>query len=111
MSKYVGFFRGLRASPSPEVSFMAFFTGRDLRTVTGRNLRFLKDESGLDPWSESPARIKKVLAEMQDEVPIGDEWRLPYLGKLLEQRQRAHYSDCTSETERLSELIDSLCMN
>ena len=111
LSKYVGFFRGLRASPSPEVSFMAYFTARDLRTVTGRNLRFVRDESGLDPWTESPARVKKVLAEIRDDVPTGDEWRLPYLGKLLEQKQRAHYGGFTAETERLSGLIDSLCMN
>jgi hypothetical protein len=89
MAKYVGFFRGLRSSPSPEVSFMANLVGRDLRTVTGRNLPFLNDESGLDPWTESPARVKSVLSKRQDQVPVGEEWRLPYLGKLLEQRQAA----------------------
>ena len=69
LAKFVGFFKGLRASPSPEVSFMAFYVGRDLRTTTGRNLRLISNETGADPWSESPAKIKKVLAEQPVVVP------------------------------------------
>ena len=61
LSKYVGFFRSLRTSPSSEVSFMAHMVGRDLRTVTGRNLRLVQDESGLCPWQDSSGRVKKVL--------------------------------------------------
>ena len=60
---------------------MACLVGRDLRTVTGRNLRLLQTESGLDPWVQTPATIKKVLREKEDSlgIPPGDEWRVPYL--------------------------------
>ena len=109
LSKYVNFFSSLRTSPSPEVSFMANFVGRDLRTVTGRNIRLLRDESGLDPWTMTSAGMKRALDKKEVGVPVGEEWRLPYLGKLLEQRQSAVYSDCTKEEERLTGLIDSLC--
>ena len=46
LSRYVGFFRGLRHSPSPEVSVMACLVGKDLRTVTGRNMHLIRRESG-----------------------------------------------------------------
>jgi hypothetical protein len=73
LAKFIGFFRALRNSPSTKVSFIANLMGRDLRSVTGRNLRLLKDETGLDPWTSSPAMVKKELAEGKDQVPDGDE--------------------------------------
>ena len=97
LAKYAGFFRGLRASPSHEVSFMANFVSRDLRTMTGRNLRFLADESGLDPWTVAPAKLKEVLHIKEANVPDGETWRLPYLDKLLEQREAASYADCCKD--------------
>jgi hypothetical protein len=44
LSKFAGFFQGLRGSPCPEVSFMACLVGRDLRTVTERNLQLLQTD-------------------------------------------------------------------
>ena len=37
---------------------MAFQVGRDLSTTTGRNLKFISDEAGLDPWVSSPIEIQ-----------------------------------------------------
>ena len=48
--RYGGFFRGLRKSPSREVSVIANLSGRDIRSTTGRNLALLRESSGLDPW-------------------------------------------------------------
>ena len=61
LSKFVGFFRALLSSTSPEVSFMAYLVGRDQRTTNGRNLRLIRDASGLDPWFNSARDVKKVL--------------------------------------------------
>ena len=90
---------------------MSYFTGRDLRTVTGRNLRLIRHETGLDPWTVSPALVKQELHDGYGVVPDGEAWRLSYLGLLLEQRQVAHYSGCEQEKEALTQLIDSLCVN
>ena len=92
---------------------MACLVGRDLRTVTGRNLHLIRRETTLDPWEETPAAIKKVLAEKEENLatPMVDEWRVPYLTLLLEQRQRAHYGGMEEEEERLTGLIESLCIN
>ena len=50
LARYGGFFRGLRKSPSCEVAVMANLAGRDIRSTTGRNLAYLQECSGLDPW-------------------------------------------------------------
>ena len=110
-SKFIGFFRGLTLSPCPEVAFMAFLVGRDLRTTTGRNLRLIGEESGLDPWVCSSKEVKKVLSENTSKVPDVDAWRISYLGLLLEQRQAAQYSGLEDEESRLNDLISSLCIN
>ena len=69
----------------------------------------LRDETGLDPWTASAASLKKELDKGQD-VPFGKEWRIPYLEKLMEQRQAAHYGGYEGKEKRLTELIDSLCV-
>ena len=111
LAKFVGFFRSLRESSSPEVAFMAYLVGRDLRTTTGRNLRLIAEETMLDPWTVSPYLVKKALLGKATEIPEGDSWRIPYLRLLLEQRQSAHYGGYEEEETRLNELINALCIN
>ena len=63
----------------------------------------------MDPWQCSPKDVKAVMAEKQVELPDQDKWRVPYLGRLLEERgERFHYMEDTME---ITELIDSLCVN
>ena len=50
LARYGGFYRGLRKSPSCEVAVMANLAGRDIRSTTGRNLAYLQECSGLNPW-------------------------------------------------------------
>ena len=92
LSKFVGFFQSLRGSPCPEVSFLASLVGRDIRSITGKNLRLVARESSLNPWVVTSSTIKKVLKEKEENilVPPDDHWRLSYLDLLLEQRQNAH---------------------
>ena len=92
LSKFVGFFQSLRDSPCPEVSFLASLVGRDIRSITGKNLRLVARESSLNPWVVTPSTIKKVFKEKEENilVPPDDHWRLSYLDLLLEQRQNAH---------------------
>ena len=111
LAKYVGFFRNLRISPSHEVSFMAHLVGRDLRSVTWRNLRMVEDETGLSPWLQTAAKVKQALASVKEDVPAGDHWRPSYLALLPEQRQEAHYGGYQEEEDRIKGLIESLCIN
>jgi hypothetical protein len=109
LGRYVKFFSSLGASPSMEVSVLAHIVSRDVRTTTGSNLRHVQEMTGLDPWCCLGSQVKKVLGEKLADLPEQDEWRLPYLGKLLEQRGDFYYQ--LEDTSELTELIDSLCLN
>ena len=61
LARYVTFFKGLRASPSPEIRTLAYLMGRDILSTTGKNLKMIREVSGLDPWQASPASMKEAL--------------------------------------------------
>ena len=51
LARYAGFFHSLRSSPSQEVRILANLLGRDLQSCTGRNLAYIREETGLDMWA------------------------------------------------------------
>ena len=74
LARYGGFFRNLRKSPSHEVAVMANIASRDIRSTTGRNLAFVRECSGLDPWVFGSARLKVELTKAElVEVPPADQ--------------------------------------
>ena len=110
LNRYVGFYRSLLNSPSMEVRILARIAVKDVRTTTARNLILLEMETGGLTWVASPMSIRRRLLKT-DTVPEVAGWRLPYLGKLLEERDQLVYQgreDC-EEVELLQSLIDSLC--
>ena len=91
---------------------MAKIDSRDVRSTTGSNLRLLQEESGLDPSECNSMELKLKLHKMEQVMePMEDKWRVEYLATLLSQRQELHYIGAIEEEEKLSELIDSLCIN
>ena len=112
LARYANFFRGLRKSPSPEVAVMANIAGRDIRSTTGRNMKLLEEASGMDPWIFDSSRLKVELAIRETvEVPEQDRWRVKYLDKLMKEKQENHYMGEVEQVKKLSDLIDSLCIN
>ena len=88
------------------------YLGRDVQTVTGKNLQYIQEEAGLSPWTTSKSRLRDALAaEELVDVPPQDRWRLPYLNSLLCQRREAINLALEDEEDRLSSLIDSLLAN
>ena len=91
---------------------LANLAGRDIRSITGSNIRLVQESSGLDPWVTSPAHLKADLVVNQEvKIEGEDMWRVKYLGTLLGQRQELHYLGHEIEKVRVTELIDSLCIN
>ena len=113
LGRYVGFYQSLLNSPSREVNILARIVFKDIRTTTARNLRFLEQETGGVTWPELPRKIKGRLQERQPVVPREDQWRVQYLGKLLEERDILRYEglEGSKEVELVQGLIDSLCTN
>ena len=71
----------------------------------------LREETGLDPWSCNSRQVRLALVK-EDKlavVPRQDQWRLPYLAKLLVERGERYYQ--CEDTDWLTELIDALCAN
>ena len=100
------------SSPCREVNILARMVAKDVRTATSRNLRLIEAESGGHTWEATPWKIREGCAGEEPDVPRVDSWRLPYLGKLLEERDDLVYKGVeTEQVENLQELIDSLCIN
>ena len=112
LCRYIKFFHSLRNSPSKEVQVLSRYLARDVRSVTGKNLQYVAEVTGLNPWTASQARLKAALvAEDTVQVPLQASWRVPYLCSLLGQRGAAHSLALEDEQDRLTELINSLVIN
>ena len=95
------------------MNILARVAAKDIRTTTARNLRLVEEQTGGLTWSVPSWRIKKRLLEREPVVPMVDNWRLQYLGKLLQRRASMLYQgmEGCEEVELLQGLIDSLCTN
>ena len=93
---------------------MARLVVKDVRTTTAKNIKVLEREAGGLSWGSTTREIRKELFKKVEDIPVTDQWRLPYLTKLLEQRDVMTYNGEGEESEeltRVKELLDSLCIN
>ena len=87
MTRFLKFFHGLLTSESPKIQVLSRLAARDVRTNLGSNLKSALDESGLDPWIFGGNRMNESLMNFNHiQVSKSDEWRIPYLSKLFQQR-------------------------
>ena len=69
IGRYANFFRSLLKSLSEEVALVANMAGMDKFSTTGINLVNIQTETGLNPWTVSPADIRDAISEKEDPVP------------------------------------------
>ena len=103
IGRFVGFFRGLLLSKSPEVRVVASLVGRCSRSTTGRNLINIQRETLLDPWLAPSWKVRAAVP--RSNVPAQEEWRLVYLIKLIAARKQME-SSC-EDTLEVNALIES----
>ena len=70
LSRSVGFFRGLLASPSQEVADVALLAARHLRSSLGSNLDLVRDPTRLNPWKPGWAEFRAAL----EAADLGQYW-------------------------------------
>ena len=75
MSRYVKFFQSLLNHQSNEIALIANLIGRDMESTTGRNLRGINTETGLNPWLASSFQVKAVL-NSQVTCDEKERWKL-----------------------------------
>ena len=109
IARYSSFYKTLLASPCKEVRIMAKIAVRDIRTTTAKNLSFLEAESGGLTWAAPAWKIRESCTSQEPVVPELDSWRVPYLGKLLEQRDELVYQGETADN--IQDLIELICIN
>ena len=107
ISRYVNFFRSLLKSSSKEVRLVASLAAQDKFSTTGKNLAKILQETGLNPWEASPTEVRQALIAQEAVVPKQVIWRVPYLSKLLAERNEMEVNSL--DTGQISQLIDSLC--
>ena len=106
LSRYPGFFRKLMSSPSKEVRMLARMVASDPRSTTCKNLRYLRERTGLDhPEVFSSWKIKAAMPVQN--VPDHEKWRLGLLSKLLEMRQTKFLK--VQDSKQITAMTDSLC--
>ena len=112
LCRYVKFFHSLRMSACHEVQVLSRYLARDVQSVTGKNLNYIQEATGLNPWVAPQTRLRDALVSGETvQVPPQDEWRLQYLCSLLRQRREA-FDSASEEIEKyLTDLINSLVAN
>ena len=63
LGRYGKFAMGLRTSVCQEVSVLFNFVARDLQSTTAKNIKFVRETSGLDPWVTGPRQLKEAIEE------------------------------------------------
>ena len=106
LARYAGFYRGLLSSPSREIRAMTRIVSDDPRSSTCRNLRLLRQVTGLSqPHLLSNYRMKASLPVKS--VPVKESWRLGLLTALL--RVRVEKNSRAEDTSSICAMIESLC--
>ena len=99
------FYRKLCESPSKEVRVLVKIVGKDPRSSTCRNIRYLCNKTELEVEKYSTWRIKKALPVSK--VPEKEKWRIGFLECLLKLRYEKSYQ--VEDMQHISAMIQSLC--
>ena len=59
-----------------EVRVMLGVAAGDVQSTTGRNIWFLRTETGLDPTCTSSVKLKAVCGSMLATIPEREKWRV-----------------------------------
>ena len=93
LTRFLGFFHSLLSSPSKEITVAVRLAARDVRSNLGSNLAWIREETNMDPWSINKSTLRSLLTLVETETPTeADQWRVPYLASLLDQRLYYHYN-------------------
>ena len=109
LGRYSKFFMGLRTSVCQEVRVLFNYISRDLQSITAKNIKLVRDTSGLDPWVAGSRQLKTAIHDnLTVNTPPLEEWKVRYLMSLLNQLQEAKHDVQDNRMNYIQDLIDSL---
>ena len=112
LSRYIGFLQLIKKSSKKAVQLLLCIVENNLETVTGRNLRYIKDLSGIDnDLCFKPCELKRRLLF----CPINSEdmWKISFIKEIASMK---HENLCLESSNGISfdqdeifEILDYLC--
>ena len=106
-SSYPKFIRKLLENSSMEVRFLASIVINDQRSVTCRNITYLRDICNNDVMTMSKWAIKNAIPKL----PPVEPWRVSLLSKLLQIRFSGDYIQHNISKQQNDQWIESLCIS
>ena len=85
LTRYALFFQSLNKSNSKDIRILASISSVDGRCTTGSNTMKMSRETGLDLMACSRQTLRSALS--QSTVPEEEEWTVPLLARLLQERK------------------------
>ena len=105
LTRYASFLQCLTRSSSREIRILASTAVSDGRCTTGSNASKLARETGLDLMTSSKVKVKETLSKKT--LPAKEEWRLPLLARLLQERHE--HLEADGDNTDFQNLIDLVC--
>ena len=107
--RYVKFLQWMKKSPKLVVQFLLEKVEKDMRTVTGRNLRYIQEkiEFRKDLFKVKISWLKKNINFC--EIPENEKWRVNFVEEIVNIRQNVFKLDHDDESfltcDQLSEIV------
>ena len=105
LTRYAMYQQSLYMNNSREIRILASTSSSDGRCTTGYNTMKMERETGLDVKNSNKQMIKKALC--QSTVPAEEEWRVPLLARLLQERRACKEAD--EDSKHLDSMVDMVC--
>ena len=105
LTRYAMFLQGLNKSNSKEIRILASISSGDGRCTTGSNTMKMSRETGLDLMTCSRQALRSALS--QSTVPEEEEWRVPLLARLLQERRE--WIEADEDRKHMDNMIEVVC--
>ena len=115
LSRYVNFLKLIKKSSKPGVLLLFSMVEENLNTVTGRNIRFIKDTIGYEDIFQLSCRdLKEKL--IFKKIPPEEKWRVNFVRELTDVRRgtlalgdESTDDDVFSLEEEVLMILDYIC--
>ena len=105
LTRYAMFLQSLNKSNIKEIRILASISSVDGRCTTGSNTMNMSRETGQDLMTCSRQTLRSALS--QSTVPEEEEWRVPLLARLLQERRE--WIEADEDRKHLDNMIAVVC--
>ena len=110
LKRFMKFVSSMLKTKKPFLKFLLSTVAADVRSVTGSNLRSIQLNTGVQvtPGQTLVSSIKKKVLQ---EVPVGEEWKVPLFHSLLEIRSGEFKLEFDEDDIADNEIVDDVLLH